>query len=374
MLRSPPDPLYTLKSDLNPVHSVCFWSHEKNEKLFAGCQSGQVQLWSLQSNRSVEGLQAHPGPCLNVGCYGVNLITQGKGDGNVKSWHPLEGGGWAPNYTIHTKHSVFCRFSMLNNGDEASSMLICPDEDYSVGVYSAFSGEKLTDLKMDDFEANRKSLGYVMALKSFLDPSTNKPMLLVAHEAGQISLRDLYSAGMEVCRISVGEPIISLEYDPLEGVGVYGTPESTCIRKFRIDTKTGDAELGSQTAITNPGISCVQLRPDSKLLAAGGWDGRLRIFSWQRSPKESEKPNNKDLSVHNSQDLKTSEDGSDTSKGHVNSSSDENVVTKVPPFKKAMKPLAVLKHHSKSIQDVAFSNGPVESWNCSCLIAAGSDD
>ncbi|CAM9608905.1 unnamed protein product, partial [Phaeothamnion confervicola] len=31
-----------------------------------------------------------------------------------------------------------------------------------------------------------------------------------------------------------------------------------------------------------PGMSCLEIRDDQKLFAAGGWDHRVRLFSWGR--------------------------------------------------------------------------------------------
>ncbi|XP_046403929.1 guanine nucleotide-binding protein subunit beta-like protein 1 [Ischnura elegans] len=407
MPRPPPGPLYTLKGDPSPVHSLHFWEKSGNEKLFAGCQSGQVQLWSLQSNRSVEGLQAHSGPCLNVACHGDNLITQGKGDGNVKSWHSLEGGGWAPSYTIHTRHSIFCRFSILQAEDGRNPMIVCPDESYSVGVYSLDTGERLAHLNFEDFTKNSKKFGYIMALKAFSDPRSQQPMLLVAHEGGQLSLRDLVNGGKEMCCLDVGEPILCLDFDPAEGVGLYGSPEGAQIKKFCVDTKNGTCELGSCTPITNPGISSIHFRPDYKIVSTGGWDSRIRIFSWQRSCKSSSQKSEvsavddeKEVIQGQSLDRRVAPSetlvqpsiadsidvtspnlhsdkvsgGSKSEKSLSPSVSNSVNMMVVPSFRKPMKPLAVLNHHTKAIQCVVYSAGRVESWESSCLLAAGSND
>ncbi|XP_071455842.1 guanine nucleotide-binding protein subunit beta-like protein 1 [Hetaerina americana] len=401
MPKPPPGPLYTLKGDPSPVHSLHFWEKSRNDKLFAGCQSGQVQLWSLKTNRSVEGLQAHSGPCINVACFRDSLITQGKGDGHIKLWHSLEGGGWAPSYTIYTKHSIFCRFSILKTVEDENAMIVCPDDDHSVAVYSLNTGERFAHLNFDNFSKNSKSYGYIMALKAFNDPYTQHPMLLVAHEAGQLSLKDLSNGGKEICCLNVGEPILCLDFDPNEGTGIYGSPEGAQIKKFSIDTQTGNCQLGSLTAITNPGISSIEIRPDFKLVATGGWDGRLRIFSWQRRKKETSDVNLVEEKNECAHTLSISQDstlnlmapkssfqplekgaliatgpaedrGSISSEKCISSKGTNN--EHVPAYRKPMKPLAVLNHHTKAIQSVVFSVGPVESWESSCLLAAGSHD
>lgn len=73
--------------------------------------------------------------------------------------------------------------------------------------------------------------------------------------------------------------------------------------------------------IKNEGIAVVASRPDSKVFTTGGWDGRLRIFSW-----------------------------------------------------KSLRPLAVLDQHRGGIYDIAYSGGKVESYSSKCLMAAAGKD
>ena len=40
-----------------------------------------------------------------------------------------------------------------------------------------------------------------------------------------------------------------------------------------------------ERSVTNKGMGSVVIRQDSKLLITGGWDGRLRLFSWLKPDK-----------------------------------------------------------------------------------------
>lgn len=68
------------------------------------------------------------------------------------------------------------------------------------------------------------------------------------------------------------------------------------------------------------GIQCLKIRPDKKLFISGGWDGKVRIFSW-----------------------------------------------------KSLRTLATLAEHRGEISDVAYSNGVVSMFN-SPVMAVGSMD
>lgn len=73
--------------------------------------------------------------------------------------------------------------------------------------------------------------------------------------------------------------------------------------------------------IKNPGINCIRIRSDQKVFATGGWDGRIRIFSW-----------------------------------------------------KSLRPLAVLtEHKTGGIMDIAYSNSKISMWNAPIMAAAGMD-
>merc|ERR1711893_320037 len=46
--------------------------------------------------------------------------------------------------------------------------------------------------------------------------------------------------------------------------------------------KDGGLTVRKRREITNAGVSLVRIRPDGLILAAGGWDYRIRLFSWKR--------------------------------------------------------------------------------------------
>ena len=68
------------------------------------------------------------------------------------------------------------------------------------------------------------------------------------------------------------------------------------------------------------GIQCLKIRPDKKLFTSGGWDGKVRIFSW-----------------------------------------------------KSLRKLATLAEHRGEISDIAYSNGVVSMFK-SPVMAVGSMD
>lgn len=44
----PPDPVYVLKGDMGPIHSLMFKS--SLNQLYAGAESGKIHIWNLNVN------------------------------------------------------------------------------------------------------------------------------------------------------------------------------------------------------------------------------------------------------------------------------------------------------------------------------------
>lgn len=90
---------------------------------------------------------------------------------------------------------------------------------------------------------------------------------------------------------------------------------------FSYQRQSMQLQRGSDVCIKNPGVNIVRIRADQKVFASGGWDGRIRIFSW-----------------------------------------------------KSLRPLAVLTQHKQGgVMDLAYSTQPVSMWRAPIMAAAGMD-
>uniref|UniRef100_T1JIV4 Anaphase-promoting complex subunit 4-like WD40 domain-containing protein n=1 Tax=Strigamia maritima TaxID=126957 RepID=T1JIV4_STRMM len=106
-----------------------------------------------------------------------------------------------------------------------------------------------------------------------------------------------------------------LDLDGQGQKGVSGSPDDQlCVWNLNLEEFKC-----TRKQITNPGVASVRIRQDGRVLGVGGWDSRIRIFSW-----------------------------------------------------KSLKPLAVLDFHTKTIQCIEFSKGAVGDYGI--LMAAGSND
>lgn len=73
--------------------------------------------------------------------------------------------------------------------------------------------------------------------------------------------------------------------------------------------------------MTNPGTSVITIRSDAKIMAVGGWDSRVRIFSW-----------------------------------------------------KSLKPLAVLDQHKDTIHDISYSTQRIKAYDNKFIMATAAKD
>lgn len=72
--------------------------------------------------------------------------------------------------------------------------------------------------------------------------------------------------------------------------------------------------------VKNAGINCIKIRKDQKIFCSGGWDGRIRVFSW-----------------------------------------------------KSLRPLTVLTDHKGAISDIGYSNEKVYLWKAPIMATSGAD-
>eukprot|EP00911_Craspedida_sp_UC1_P002017 UC1_evm1s1557 len=91
-------------------------------------------------------------------------------------------------------------------------------------------------------------------------------------------------------------------------------------KSFVAATSAVTLTIARHVPLANPGVNSLALRYDEKLLASGGWDGQVRLFSWPR-----------------------------------------------------FRPLAILSAHRAGISSVVFS-APLDILNGGALLAAASKD
>lgn len=231
-----------------------------------------------------------------------DLITQEK-DGIIKLWRLQN----ESNYELlhcYESYGGYCK-SLLLNGN-----LVVPQDNGQLDIVDFKTMERL-----HRFKTTIAGLGNVMCLQKVeINASV---YILAGFEAGDIILWDFLS-GKPCSHIKLRECITSLTFDAVTGRGICGNA-SNILQIFTVD-KNFTITLKCEISIRNDGCNIVKLRPDRKIFVSGGWDGRLRLFSW-----------------------------------------------------KSLRLLVVLAEHRESITDVQFTEKTVNVWNSNIMAASGAD-
>lgn len=231
-----------------------------------------------------------------------NLITQEK-EGVIKLWKLHDGGSYDLS-RCYNYYGGYCK-SLLIDGN-----LIVPQENGQLDVVDFNTMERIRK-----FTTSKGSLGNVMCLQKV--EINNSVYVLAGFEAGDIILWDFLS-GKSCGHIKLHDCITSLTFDPVTRRGICGNA-SNILQIFTVDASF-NIKLKCEISIKNDGCNIVKLRSDRKIFVSGGWDGRLRLFSW-----------------------------------------------------KSLRLLVVLAEHKDAITDVQFSKKSVMVWNSNIMAASGAD-
>lgn len=302
----PPDPVFVLRHvDMDSINSLIF---HNNDKLLAGTVKGNVHIWDLQTNRCTSNFQVGNDPVTALHHTDSHLITQEKG-GTLKYWLKTNT-SYVLEKTTETNHMAFCRTD-YSSDDET---LVFPQDDNSIGLFNTKDWEKRTVFAPD----NSLNLGLLSCLKKF--NLRGQDMILAGYESGDFLTWDLRSEKpITEMNLNIGAATC-VDFDGLSNRGLVGGTEE---RLFAITFQTKNIDLTKlqEIPIKNAGLNCVRIRSDRKIFTTGGWDGRIRIFSY-----------------------------------------------------KSLRPLAVLtEHKSGGIMDIAYSNDVVNYWKTPIMAAGGMD-
>ena len=308
-------PDFVLKRSGEAVADLEFWTYDGYHKLIAayGGQGG-IDVWDLQSRRSsliissnIPMLSACGLPC------GALLTLNKEGDLKVVD---VTSGCPVNKIQLNISEVGFCKAAILSPASKRLISALPGERKSSVNVWDINEETIITQLiPPEDFK-----LGMVWCVK-MLYP--DHPLAFVGYEDGSLICWDVFERKI-LSKINLySEPLMCFDVfedvkDPQCFEGVAGSVTND-LHKWR--TKFCNEELLRNQEISivrkhrliNAGVASVKIRWDSKIVATGGWDNKIRIFS-----------------------LKT------------------------------LKPLAVLDYHTGTVQALSFS--------ASKLLACGSTD
>lgn len=242
-----------------------------------------------------------------------DIITQEK-SGQVKLWRIADKSHYIPAQS-YTCNGGYCKSIVVNR-----QCLLVPQANSTIDIVDINTMTKVRRLVPPPPKTNTDGgqLGEVMCVQT-VELAADKTYILGGYESGDIVLWD-YATARACSHIRLRECITSLTFDQVSGRGICGN-SSNRLQIFTIDRAVTAITLKCEISITNEGCNIVRLRPDRKVFASGGWDGRLRVFSW-----------------------------------------------------KSLRLLAVLnEHQGGKVTDVQFSPSAVRFWDANIMAASGSD-
>uniref|UniRef100_A0A1A9V0Z7 Guanine nucleotide-binding protein subunit beta-like protein 1 n=1 Tax=Glossina austeni TaxID=7395 RepID=A0A1A9V0Z7_GLOAU len=304
----PPDPVYVLRCpDKAGPNSLCF---HQNDRLLAGTLKGNVLLWDLQTNRSSLRFSVGSQPIITLHHTHDLLISQEK-DGTITLWS-MENAGYTRHRTFNTQHIGFCRSVLLDN------LLFYPSGEDSVGILHVNDPNGFSQTLVPTKDKQSPKLGMVACLKAFKFAA--KYYVLAGYESGHFITWDIDLGKVVDVHAMRQKNSMALDYDPCTNRGIIGG-FSENLTVFSYQPETMKVQPCGDMSVKNPGINCIRIRSDLKILSTGGLDGRIRMFSW-----------------------------------------------------KSLRPLAVLtEHKTGAIMDISYSTDKVTIWKSPIMAVAGMD-
>jgi len=248
----------------------------KSSQLFIGTGSGNILTYSTSTWKQ----EAH----FNVASSGVlwldvldpspsvsklTLVTQTRLDG-VKMFHQSsDTSTWEKVASFNINHTGFCRgFIELNDSPDGDVVMVAPSEQSSIMV------SRLVQHYMRHIVTLAKTgCGTLMSMSPW---STGDGKLLAGYESGHVVLWD-WSNNVQLLETNLSDHLgtcMSLTWNVTRSHGVVTGSED------KIVVLDEQLKVVKVRDITNKGVGSVCVRHDDKILICGGWDGRLRLFSW----------------------------------------------------------------------------------------------
>ncbi|CAF4118781.1 unnamed protein product [Rotaria socialis] len=264
----PPLPSFVLRSFASGVTCVKYDLRD-SLRLYVAEQEGSVYLYNLRTRQPILTLpDAHTSTILGLSqLIDRNKLVTFSKDGFVKIWNDNGQCEW--NYQTH-----HCSFS---NCDIISPNLILAPIGNNNSTIAAFDYQcanpivkKFTPLSTDI------NNGMVMKLRVY-----DNRLLFVVYESGSLNVFDILTTKqLDAYQItSDHEPVTAM--DVVCDTCICGTTKSDLIS---IDFSSSSSKLQPTPTfrhidLPNAGTSFIRCRPDDgKLIAAAGWDSRVRLF------------------------------------------------------------------------------------------------
>ncbi|PWN51452.1 WD40 repeat-like protein [Violaceomyces palustris] len=322
--QSPKPPLWILRfHSPSPVHSVSLGS--KHGLISCGDAQGRVSLTSISDYRPRFFWKAHNESILSAEIKDRFIITHGR-DNSIKVWRvspsdsgslsqkaPPTTGGELPSRmvenlplpelvkTLEVNSLNYCRFSFYPlpaEGERSNlkGLIAVPNtlDAAFIDIYNIFSGRRLCEAigKPSTPLAKRERPAILMSLKLFTFQDRSELACLAAYEDGSLTLWSSDSSPHDLLTQARAfswkvlwsekrhsEAVMAVDLSPKAEFAISVSADDRLVRYSLDYPRDEKPPVPLSRAVGHPGKASVAIRSDSKLIAVGGWDGNVRLYS-----------------------------------------------------------------------------------------------
>lgn len=271
-----PDPVFIIRSGHESVSVVkfCCLGENKEEVLISGTQHGLVQVWDLITKRVKFKFQVNSGLLyLDVILLKeIDYIVSHDRKGKVVFWQ-VSNNDVVMKKSTNVHHVGFCPLHIFKQ-DDVYWMVYPSSEESEFSVTKA----NLDSTDQDVYVLKPKeNLGMVMHVK--LCSKQNTLFAVAGYEDGSVYVWNVFTSRCHGKRIHT-DPVMCLTVDCVGEKILTGSADNKLVvSKINSDVQF-EEHVTDETKTS--GYSSCDVRNDGRIVACGGWDGKIRIFGWKK--------------------------------------------------------------------------------------------
>ncbi|KAK0938189.1 Astra associated protein 1 Asa1 [Friedmanniomyces endolithicus] len=300
----PPQPMYVLRGHSAQVHAVRFLRH--NVRLLSGDADGWVVLWNVPIRRPVAVWRAHKSAVLGLGSWDdERIITHGR-DNRLCVWQLRQEDEGSLSATLPIEdpeserkepwllHSLsvnalnFCSFATCRVPvpEEITGPGSPPNHQILIAVPGVQDGHiNVTSLPSEErvatiIDPKDIKTGMVMAI-GLHHPDNSRLHVIAGYESGYVCIFAESTAATKHWQAvythrSHTQPVLSLDVSPLAGYFYSSSADDILARHLLTPNPAVEPRI---VRTKHAGQQSLTVRPDGRIFATAGWDGRVRVYS-----------------------------------------------------------------------------------------------
>jgi len=274
--RKPPDPEFVMRTKSGSVTCISdggVWG--SSHVIFVGSSDGTMSIWDLESKRPIKVFSGDSKKNILQlrRIWGSKILSHDR-DGGIVIWNLNESDAVKESeFTVY--QYGFCPADIIGQDDET---LIA----YPSNADSQLEVINLKDKNIICQVKPAEKLGMLMQVKLFRDEQTKQLFSIIGYEDGTVALWDLGKCKIKSRIKAHTEAVMCMDIDSKCSKAVVGSADNRIIQIAISAAPDEEMKIIKELEIKSQGLSSLRVRNDCKIVAAGCWDGRIRIFGWKK--------------------------------------------------------------------------------------------